>query len=100
MTAGIALLVAAGPAEAATISVTDIPDSATDTCSASPCKTLRAALKLAASLPGSDMITLAPTLRNQPYQVTAGELVVDSAVTITGISAATSGIRSNAESRV
>src|SRR3954454_17172034 len=99
MTVALAALAAAGPARAATITVTDIPDSATDTCAASPCKTLRAALKLAASLPGADTITLPRTSGNQPYQVSAGELLLDSAVTIRGVSAATS-VRSNAESRV
>src|SRR5689334_12925884 len=86
--AGIATLVAAPSASAATFTVQSAFDGA-QSCSGTVCTTLRAAVNQAQLSAGPDTIKLTG---NTQYNLTSGELAVSTDLTIVGASAATTFI--------
>src|ERR1700742_1246846 len=93
--AAAAMLVAASPAAADTFTVGGTGDN-TDGCNGTACASLRSALSAATANPGADTIVLPAGT----YNLTRGELLVDSPVTITGDSARTTSVTSTASDRL
>src|SRR4051794_18651596 len=96
MTAGLAALAAAGPAQAATFNVTGFGDGAGDCSGTGPynCTTLRVALTEAQRQTGADTILMP----KGAYNVVSTSLPVASDVTIVGDDASTTTLRGDGKS--
>jgi Bacterial Ig domain len=94
----MALLCAAAPVHAATLTVTGTGDTPTGqgVCTGNECPSIRAALEKAGPLAGPDTIVVPAG----GYQLSAGELYVDSDVTIVGASAGATVVRGGSTFRV
>jgi Bacterial Ig-like domain len=91
LTAVVALLLSAAPAQAATFRVTTTTDS-TESCNGTDCPSIRSALAAAALSGGDDTIQVPAG----EYQLVIGQLLVDSPVSIVGEGARQTTIRGNA----
>src|SRR4051794_30982737 len=96
MTAGLAALAAAGPAQAATYNVTGFGDGAGDCGGTGPfnCTTLRAAITAANRAGGANTVVMP----KGDYSLSQAQLPLASALTIVGDSAATTTLKGDGKS--